>query len=166
MVGRRAGSARRAFPVWGLIVAAVLFIVGGFFGVPHAVFTGILLWRAAQDVWFVPISVGALALAWGGAVFLNLALYGTALGPPIGAPPDDRRNIFLFAAALWHLQMIAALAVWADRRIVLLHAPIGRCAACGYDLAGLTGMISPECGRAGALPAPAAERVGVTTGDA
>ena len=134
------------FPVWGYVIALVGLVVGGMFGVPHAVITGVVLCLAVRNAWFILISVGALALAWVGAVFLHLALAGSALGPAAGTPPDGA-TAYLFAAALWHLQMTLALAAWADRRIIGIHLPTGRCAACGYDLSGLPDKLCPECGR-------------------
>lgn len=98
-----------------------------------------LLWRPSRGLWW-----GLLALAGAGLLWAWFIAYvGAAESPGYAGS-----RAFILLAALGAIGVVL-MVIGARRRIACLrgHGP-GRCAACGYDLAGFDGGVCPECGRA------------------
>jgi hypothetical protein len=120
------------FPAWGLLLGAILFFIGGMFGVPQAIITA-LVFRNATKSWIPGIgAILGLALGWG--------IQATCVHDQV-----LRWGLVIFP---WHATVIAALVVWAvTRREVQTRVDRGLCQTCRYDRTGIAADAKcPECG--------------------
>lgn len=99
--------------------------------------TGVLAWQS--DDWMYDVSVTASTIRWRPAY--------VRIGNAYGGTPAFRTVMHAVSIPVWMLAVIpgACALVWLIRP-QNWRGP-GQCAACGYDLAGVSRNVCPECGR-------------------